>query len=124
MDILLIFETFRTLTGLSRDEAVKWYTLCDAACETLSKKVRPEALCEKNRVSLSTAAAADAFLNYVLVCAATEGDSSFTAGDITVKQTSSQKVVAAKELKDSAFSEIKPLLLDTEFYFESTEEQS
>ena len=121
MDILLIFETFRTLTGLSRDEAVKWYTLCDAACETLSKKVRPEALCEKNRVSLSTAAAADAFLNYVLVCAATEGYSSFTAGDITVKQTSSQKVVAAKELKDSAFSEIKPLLLDTDFYFESTE---
>ena len=69
MDILLIFETFRNLTGLSRDEAVKWYSLCDAAAESISGKLRPEANCEKNRVALSTAAAAEAFMNYVLVCA-------------------------------------------------------
>ena len=67
MDILLIFETFRNLTGLSRDEAVKWYSLCDAAAESISGKLRPEANCEKNRVALSTAAAAEAFMNYVPV---------------------------------------------------------
>lgn len=115
MDILLIFETFRNLTGLSRDEAVKWYSLCDAAAESISGKLRPEANCEKNRVALSTAAAAEAFMNYVLVCAATEGDKSFSAGDVTVKETTAEKVVAAKQLKDSAFDDIKGLFCDTEF---------
>lgn len=121
MDILLIFETFRNLTGLSRDEAVKWYSLCDAAAESISGKLRPEANCEKNRVALSTAAAAEAFMNYVLVCAATEGDKSFSAGDVTVKETTAKKVVAAKQLKDSAFDDIKGLFCDTEFCFEQTE---
>lgn len=123
MDILLIFETFRTLTGLPRDEAVGWYTLCDAACESLSKKVKPEALCEKNRVALCSAAAADAFLNYVLVCAATEGDTDFSAGDVSVKQSAAEKITAATQLKNSAFAEISPLLCDRNFYFAKTEEE-
>ncbi len=121
MDILLIFETFRNLTGLSRDEAVKWYSLCDAAAGSVSARLRPEENCEKNRVPLSTAAAAEAFMNYVLVCAATEGDKSFSAGDVTVKETTAERVLAAKQLKESAFEDIQNLFCDTEFCFEQTE---
>lgn len=121
MDILLIFETFRNLTGLSRDDAVKWYSLCDAAAKSICRRLRPEENCEKNSAVLSTAAASEAFMNYVLVCAATEGDKSFSAGDVTVKETVAERVKAAKQMRDSAFEQIANLFCDENFCFEQTE---
>ena len=117
MDLLLIFDTFRTLSGLERDEAIKWLSLCTSAAQGIGDRRREDCDPDENRVILASAAAASAFYNYVLIICALDGDSSFKAGDVTVKESTKEKISAAKSLRDEAMEQIGHLLADRSFDF-------
>ena len=117
MNATLVNKEFQTLSGLTSEKAAEWMPLCTAGANALQLLVRPEADTPENRPLLISAAAADAFYRYSLTLCARDGDSSFSAGDVTVKQSGSSMTAAAKVLYENAYRAVLPLLSDNEFLF-------
>lgn len=121
MDIFMVLEQFKTLTGLTAAEVQEYLPSCAVAIAGIKARLKSGIDIAENKAILTAAAAANAFYEYVLVNATVQGNTDFKAGDIRIKDDMRARIKAAKELRDNAFSAISHLLKDTDFSFEAVE---
>lgn len=101
---------------LSKEECIKATPFCVSACEEISKRLKDIKFEDNPCVIL--ACAGIALYNYVLVCSVSaEEFSSFKAGDVTVKQSSSSKIESAAKFRDEAVLGAVSFLSDVDFIF-------
>lgn len=93
--------------------------LCEAAAKELETRLKKDA--DETDIRLINAAAAS--VNYRLgskKLASSEGETSFKAGDVTVKTSLRALVERAEKDRDEAMTAALPLLKDDGFFFRGT----
>lgn len=102
------------LGGYSDDELEKYTSVIDCAVSVVSSMLNNEDLCSDARVIYL--AAAKAHYDAVLISSCTDGITSFTAGDVSISE-SSASVEYARALLESARLDCAALIKDDSFAF-------
>ncbi len=103
------------------DETV--VSICTKALDEINSRLKPDADLTDPRIT--AAAAGQAFYNLTvkrLGTQSTENLSGFKAGDLSISYDTvnhTQALETAKEIRDTAFRELTPLLSDNGFFFGS-----
>ena len=121
MDIFTVLEHFKIMAGLTDEDAVREIPLCAIALAKLMTRLDYGVDVNKNATVLNAAAASDAYYNYILSLATRENTSTFSAGDVTVKQDHKNAIAAAKELRDNCEEAVAHLLADRIFAVSAVE---
>ncbi len=116
MDIEYIFNIFCRLTGLDKENAVRYKFLCEKAAEQILNRLISAP--QNDRLSsICFAAAASACYRYLLICATDGNASEIKVGELSVRQNLIDQAEAAEKVCRQAFFEIRDLLCDEAFAF-------
>ncbi len=117
MDLMLVFDIFLSLTGLEKEDAIKWIDTCRSAADSISADLKEDCDISNNMSSLTYAAAACAFYEYVLISSSFDGNTSFKAGDLSIRDSASERISASRQLRDEALKRISRLMKNGDFEF-------
>lgn len=113
-----VLERFLLIANLSINESAKWTPICSDAVAEIESKLKTDIDKIQNGRRLTAAAAALSFYKYIIYNAAGSGVESFSAGDISIKENTSQKIELASSIWNESKILISDLLRDDNFYFE------
>ncbi len=112
MDVMLVWQAFITLTGMTKEEARTWLPLCHWSTACLFGRVRPGVDLAANQTALCYAAGAMAYYKYVLRTASLETTATFAAGDVKIAENATARIEAARALCEEAVQSVKHLCGD------------
>ncbi len=110
-------ERFALIAGISLEEAEKWLSLCEEACNEIESHLKESVDIDANYRRLTTAAASLAFYRYMLYTNASGNTESFTAGEFRIKTDVNLTVKLAYAVWRDAKCAISDLLEDSDFMF-------
>ncbi len=116
MDVMLVLESFRTIAGLTEEEAKTWLPLCHWAIASVYGKLRSDTDLVKHQQLLAHAAAAMAYYKYRLRQSSQNSSADFSVGDVTIKEHTDETLKSARELYDLALESIR-FLFEDDFAF-------
>ncbi len=119
MNIEEIIRIFCRLSGLDCEEAVDFRFMCDTALSYILSRIKAgtDIKCYGGRINF--AAAALAYYRYVLWSLTDGVVNEVKVGDISVKHEKISELNAADKLCREAFSDLKDILTNDDFVFNS-----
>ncbi len=112
MDVMLVWDAFRNIAGLTEEEAKPWLPLCHWAIASVFGRLRPNVDLAENQTVLCHAAAAMAYYKYVLRQTAQNNGADFSVGDVTIKEHAAESLKAAQGLYELSVGAIAHLYED------------
>ena len=116
MEFKNVFLLFSRLSGLQKEDSLKFRFLCETAYDYILAHLKQEASLDKCGSRLEFAAAALAYYRWILWSLTESGDD-ITVGEISVKP-SSQKIEYALHICRQALGDIADVFDSDEFVFE------
>lgn len=111
-----ILTLFSRLSGLDQENCIRFRFICETAKAFVSSKIKSGSDTSDNSGRLEFAAAALAYYRYILWSVTDGGD--VTVGEVSVKQSYSEKLNASVKLCEEAFRDISDIIQNDGFVFE------
>lgn len=112
-----ILSIFSRLSGIDEENSVTFRFICETAQNYILSHLKPHTDMGSCSGRLEFAAAALAYYRYLLWSVTENGDS-ITIGEVSVKNTASDKLSAAVSICEQAFADISDVFDNGNFVFQ------